>query len=161
MEYLNYFQQNPRLNLTNLFETPNTPLKEEEIKLLEQKWNNNQPFPIVVKEFLSIGGSYNWIFEGGDQESMRNTILSLSKIINYRITRPFVAINTSISDPQYFIIFLDENQIDPIVYELNLYTDIELEHYECPRLEQTDIKLSDYLNGAVESFRLWQEKGLI
>jgi hypothetical protein len=161
IQYLKLFQENPRRNLEELSTTPNTPLSESEISTLEDKWNNGTRFPVVIREFLEIGGKYNWIFEGGDQERLRSSIESMSQFINYKMSRRYIAITCSISDPQYFIVFLDEDQVDPYVYELNLYLEEHLEIYNIERLSNTAIPLSEYINGAVESYRYWQERGLI
>ncbi len=110
INYLQLFQQNPRSDLNDLSKAPNTGMNIQQIKELEQLWNNGNQFPTVVKEFLSIGGVYNWIFEGGDQKRLRALIDSYCQQINYKITRPFLAITTSFSDPQFFIVFLDQAQ---------------------------------------------------
>ncbi len=151
--YLKFFQQNPRSDLNNPDTVPNTGMNIQQIFELEQLWNHGNPFPAVVKEFLLIGGIYNWIFEGGDQKWLRILIDGYGLQVNYSIVRPFLAVTKSFSDPQFFIVFLDEDQSDPDVYELNLYPDDDLFHYGVPRLEKTGAKLSQTINGAVYKYR--------
>lgn len=71
-----------------------------------------------------------------------------------------MALTKSFSDPQFFIVFLDENQIDPKVYELNLYTNNDLIQYGVPRLQATNSRLSEVINGAVYNYRNSQSLGL-
>ncbi|UZT99067.1 hypothetical protein ODZ84_05725 [Chryseobacterium fluminis] len=161
INYLKLFQQNPRSDLNNSNTTPNKGINNQQIQELEQLWNNGNQFPTVVKEFLSIGGIYNWIFEGGDQKQLRSLINRYCQEINYSITRPFIAFTKSFSDPQFFIVFLDENQIDPKVYELNLYMNDDLIHYGVSRLKATGINLSQTINGAVYNYRNSESLGLL
>ncbi|WP_336958622.1 hypothetical protein [Chryseobacterium contaminans] len=161
INYLKLFQQNPRSDLNDLSTVPNTGMNNQQIQQLEQLWNNGNQFPTVVKEFLSIGGIYNWIFEGGDQKQLRSLINRYCQEINYSITRPFMALTKSFSDPQFFIVFLDENQIDPKVYELNLYTNDELSQYGVSRLEAIGGTLSQAINEAVYNYRNSELLGLL
>lgn len=153
INYLKLFQQNPRSDLNDLSTVPNTGMNNQQIQELEHLWNNGNQFPTVVKEFLLIGGIYNWIFEGGDQKQLRSLIDRYCQQISYSITRPFMALTKSFSDPQFFIVFLDENQIDPKLYELNLYTNDDLTHYSVSRLEAIGDTLSQAINGSVYNYR--------
>lgn len=109
-DYLKFFQENPRSDLNNPDTVPNTGMNVQQIRELEQLWNYGNAFPAVVKEFLLIGGVYNWIFEG-DQKWLRILIDGYCRQINYSIVRPFLAITKSFSDPQFFIVFLDKTRL--------------------------------------------------
>ena len=165
IKYLKTFQQNPRSNMSNTF-GGNIPMSLEEIQQLEQLWNNGKPFPVVIREFLSIAGKHNWLFEGGNPEFIRSLILSDNKRINVPLDRPFIGLYAGLSYPQFFLVFCDEDQVDPDLYELLLYEDDEMDawgnsDHPGQRLFKTGSKMSEYINGAVESYRDWQARGLI
>lgn len=93
------------------------PISFEEIIQLEQLYNNGNPFPKVLKEYLYLAGNGCTMMDMGIsetqqefQEWMRELLLDEGKIY----TRPFYALETYSND-WFIFIYLDEGD-NPNLY---------------------------------------------
>jgi hypothetical protein len=121
------------------------PISLDEIVSLEEKYNDKKQFPIVLRELLHIAGQDCYLLDYGineTQDEMQMCSRSLLSEYEGEITRPFFVIDVYNANEQFVFVYLDEDQIDPIVYQAYL-----------PYLEDTTEwintngrKLSEYVN---------------
>lgn len=118
------------------------PLDEAEITNLEASYNNFLPFPLALKELLSLAGKYCYVLEYGPsfslktlQESVRASLVEYGK----SIATPFFAIDVYSGNEQFLFVFLNEGD-DPVVRQVNLEADGPT------WIRSTKRKLSDYIN---------------
>lgn len=97
----------------------NKGISVTEIQQLEETWNNGNPFPKVLREFLFLAGNFCYVCDYGPTESQqdlqewkRETMEDYNRVIN----RPFYVY--SIYNDNFYFIFLDEGD-NPIIYEAN------------------------------------------
>ncbi len=118
IEILTKLRDNPFLD----DEFENQGISEEEIAHLEQLYNNGNPFPKVLKEFLFLGGVYNPVLDIGiwdTQEEMQNEIrLDLEEVYGLIIPRPFYVVDVCAGLSLALYIYLDEDD-DALLYQLN------------------------------------------
>jgi hypothetical protein len=118
------------------------PLDEAEVMNLEASYNNLLPFPLALRELLSLAGKYCYVLEYGPsfslktlQESVRASLVEYGKTI----TTPLFAIDVYSGNEQFLFVFLNEGD-DPVVRQVNL-------EEEGPTwIRSTNRKLSDYIN---------------
>lgn len=107
----------------SMYERTCEPISLEEITQLEQLYNNGNPFPKVLKEYLHLAGNFCTVIDGGIystqqelQEYVREELLDNGKVY----TRPFFALEIYSGDWCIFI-YLDEGD-NPNLY-LTYYND--------------------------------------
>lgn len=101
----------------SMYERTCEPISLEEIAQLEQLYNNGNPFPKVLKEYLYLAGNFCTVIDSGIsdtqqefQEYMRELLLENDKVY----TRPFYALETYSND-WFIFIYLDEGD-NPNLY---------------------------------------------
>lgn len=116
IQYLNNLKNNP-INYGVLMDFEIDGINLEEIQILEQKWNNGNPFPKALKELLFLAGNYCYVCDYGVnenqqelQESVRKDLLENGKTI----IRPFYAIDVY-TFYNFLFIYLDEGD-NPSIY---------------------------------------------
>jgi len=115
--------------LKNLRDNPssgsfvNEPISEQEIAVLEQEFNGGNLFPKALRELLFLAGKFCIIFDYGLNESqMELQIDARSDLPDYNrvIDRPYYIIDVYNAGQQFLFVYLDESQLDPILYEASL-----------------------------------------
>ncbi|HZW62099.1 MAG TPA: hypothetical protein VFF15_00485 [Flavobacteriaceae bacterium] len=96
----------------------NQGLAVSEIEVLEQAWNSGNQFPKSLRELLYLAGNFCYVLDYSIwqsqqemQDELRNEMQEDGNILN----RPFYIIDNYASD-QFLFVYLDEDQIDPMVY---------------------------------------------
>ena len=95
------------------------PIPLDEIQILEQRYNNSNPFPKALRELLFLAGKYCYVLEYGTldtQDEMQMHVRENMLDSNRVITRPFYAVDIYNEGDQFLFIYLDEGE-DPKVYE--------------------------------------------
>ena len=159
IQYLTLLRDNPKLSQDS---SPNRPLTLQEIEQLEQLWNNGQPFPIVLREYLFLAGNYNWTFEMEEPLELRASYEYHRNFANFTMPpRPFFVVGQDVTGggSQFWIVFLDEGAPDPKIYNLNLYENVMMEIHDMERIEDPNLTLSEFINGGIRSFRELQRRG--
>lgn len=98
----------------------NEGISETEIAQLEQTWNNGNPFPKALKEFLFLAGKYCYLCEilmdsqEEFQQFVRQRMLNNDEI-GFVFSRPFYVIDTTpgYGGSNFGFVYLDENEEDP------------------------------------------------
>ena len=96
----------------------NESISLEEIKQLEQIYNNNKPFPKALRELLFLAGNYCIVLDYGlndTQQELQEFVRENMQEENRIITRPFYAIDVYNAGDQFLFVYLDEGD-DPEVY---------------------------------------------
>lgn len=95
------------------------PMSLKEIEKLEELYNDGNPFPKVLKEFLYLAGNYCPVLDTGIyhtlqdlQEYVREELLEYGKVY----TRPFFALETYSGD-WCILMYLDEGD-NPDLYHV-------------------------------------------
>jgi hypothetical protein len=121
IQFLTILRDNPIQYGTEFnFENEGIPLSE--IQQLEQAWNNQNPFPIALKELLYLAGSFCYVLDTGwnnTQQSMQTKAREWMLDYNRNITRPFYVIDVYNAGDQFLMVYLDEGD-NPNVYSANL-----------------------------------------
>lgn len=113
IEYLQLMENTPKISWKI-----NEPMTIEEIQDLEQKFNDNNPLPKALREFLFLAGHYNnthfdtW----PDIETMQSKALQEMQDIGELIERPIFVFSQHNSFESFLFVYLDEDQNDPEVY---------------------------------------------
>ena len=97
----------------------NESISLEEIKQLEQIYNNNKPFPKALRELLFLAGNYCIVLDYGlndTQQELQEFVRENMQEENRIITRPFYAIDVYNAGDQFLFVYLDEVD-DPAVYQ--------------------------------------------
>jgi hypothetical protein len=119
IDFLQNLRDNPKLGL---FE--NEPIELEEIHKLELLYNNGDRFPKALRELLFLAGGYCEVLDFGlndTQQEMQEEARSWLPIYKRQIPRPFYVIDVYNSGDQFLFVYLDDNELNPIVYEAVLY----------------------------------------
>lgn len=98
----------------------NEPIPIEEIGILEQLYNNGNPFPKALKELLFLAGNGCIVFDYGINDSQQELQeMVRKKLIRYSktISQPFYVIDVYNAPEQFLFVYLDEGVEDPQVYE--------------------------------------------
>ncbi len=132
-----------------IFTNEGIPLSE--IETLEQTWNNGGLFPIALRELLFLAGTYCYVLDYSiweNQQEMQQELRDEMQEDGNVLTRPFYIIDNYGSD-QFVFVYLDEDQIDPIVYS---YTSDAVER---ERLLDTSLgyTLSHLINISIEDVK--------
>lgn len=102
---------------SNKFE--NEGLTMEEIKVLEQTWNNGNLFPQALRELLFLAGKYCYVLDYNiheTQQEMQEELRDAMQFRGHSYSRQFYIIDNYGGD-QFLFIYLDETMDDPKVYE--------------------------------------------
>lgn len=124
----------------------NEPISDQEINALEIQYNDGKPFPTALRELLSIAGKYCYLLEYGTaktQQQLQNRGKRILDIANLSISRPYYVIDLSTDDFSY--IYLDEDQVDPIMH--SIYSN---DNYEEGHFYSFEMTLSQYINSRLE-----------
>jgi hypothetical protein len=161
INYLKILQENPRGSED---ENPMRGLSLAEIEQLETLWNNGNPFPIVLREYLFLGGEYCWVFEMDSPLKLRNAAIYAMNVYPPPFTmpaRPYIIIgeNASSGSEDFTFIFLDETAPDPMLYALNLFEEGQMEANRLQRIESLGITLSQHIKNSIEGYRRLQSMG--
>ena len=123
IQYLNKLKDNP-ISYGVLINLEIEGINLDEIQLLEQNWNNGNPFPKALKELLFLAGNYCYVCDYGVNEnqqelqgSVRQDLLENERIIS----RPFYAIDVY-STSHFLFIYLDEGD-NPTIYVAGPYSE--------------------------------------
>lgn len=123
IQFLNKLKDNP-INYGVLINLEIEGINLNEIELLEQNWNNGNPFPKALKELLFLAGNYCYVCDYGAnenqqelQESVRQDLLDNERTIS----RPFYAIDVY-STYSFLFIYLDEGD-NPTIYQASPYSE--------------------------------------
>lgn len=124
IQYLKKLQTNPSLEINNSgYFSSIKGISETEIKSLEQLYNNENPFPKVLKELLLLAGTNCFVCDYGInktqqelQEWVREDMLENERTIS----RPFFAFDVY-GGSQFLFIYLDEGD-NPEIYEAHPYS---------------------------------------
>lgn len=149
IDILTYLRDNPiRYGKSMNFEIKGISL--EEIKQLEQLYNNGIIFPKALRELLFLGGNSCYVLSKGwydtqqeMQEESREKLLEFNK----NITRPFFVIDVYNATEQFLFVYLDEGD-NPNVYQAYLPT----LDYIAP-ITNLDSKLSEYINVLIDQVK--------
>ena len=99
-------------------------ISEPEIQQLELVWNNNRPFPKVLKELLFLAGNFCYVCDYGpndSQQEVQEWVREHMEDNNRILNRPFYAFDVYGGDTFLFI-YLDEGD-NPNVYQAKPYSD--------------------------------------
>jgi len=134
IKYLTILEQNPTYTYHSIGDTDSLePIPDSEITALEIKYNNGNPFPVVLKELLSLAGNFCYVLDYGTADSQDELQQDARKYLNdniskgYQISRPFFAIDVYGGD-HFLFVYLDEGVDDPMVYEACPYQNIDYPH---------------------------------
>ncbi|WGH75099.1 hypothetical protein P8625_13625 [Tenacibaculum tangerinum] len=97
----------------------NQGLTIAEIETLEQAWNTGDRFPQALRELLFLAGTYCHILDYNiheNQQEMQEEIREAMQLRGDSFSRPFYIIDNYGGD-QFLFVYLDEDQINPMVYE--------------------------------------------
>ena len=103
-------------DINNQFE--NEGLTVTEIEVLEQIWNSGNLFPQALRELLFLAGTYCHILDYNiheDQQEIQELREDMQRQ-GHSFLKPFYIIDNYGGD-QFLFIYLDEDQIDPMVYQ--------------------------------------------
>jgi len=124
IKYLTQLKNNPSGNPTSLtYKKTIVPIPLEEITQLEVLFNNNNAFPVALKELLFLAGNYCYVLDMGTfntQQDMQEYMRQRLNIDGKVITRPFYIIDVYNATYQFLFVYLDEGD-NPAVYEANYY----------------------------------------
>lgn len=162
INYLKKLQENPVDYLDD--GSSNRGLNIQQIQELEILWNNGNPFPIVLKEYLFLAGEFCWAFNMKSPLTLRNIAVYQMNTALPPFTMParpyiIIGVNTDSGSEDFTFIFLDETAADPMLYELNLFEEDQMEINDLQRIQPKDITLSDMINAYIEGFRERQATG--
>jgi hypothetical protein len=115
IQYLKNLEANSRMWPSY---STNKPMTLAEIETLEELYNDNTPFPKVLREYLFLAGSYSWML-GGYMPSTQTYFREQLVIHNMVINRRFFALLTV--DETVDLVFLDEGEDDPKFYMVEDY----------------------------------------
>ncbi|QTD39176.1 hypothetical protein JL193_08040 [Polaribacter batillariae] len=92
------------------------------IEQLEQNWNNGNPFPKALRELLFLAGDYCYVLDYNlweDQQEMQEELRDVMQSKGHSFSRPFYIIDNYAGGSvyQFLFVYLDGDQIDPIVHE--------------------------------------------
>lgn len=161
INYLKILQENPKGSQDdNLMRG----LTIQEIQGLETLWNNGNPFPVVLREYLYLGGEYCWVFEMKSPIKLRSSAIFNMNIADAPFAMPsrsyiIVGANASSGSQDFTFIFLDETASDPLLYQLNLFDDDQMYANSLQRIEPLGITLSEHITNSIQGFRKMQSKG--
>jgi hypothetical protein len=120
--YLKELEQNSKLT-----HFTNKGLPIDAIIELETKYNNSNPFPTAIREFLFLAGEDNTI--GFDTHHSIDILQQRAKenleYCKQKIDRPFFAFDQLVDCEQFTFVYLDEDQNDPDVYLAEPYAALE------------------------------------
>ena len=92
-------------------------MSEENIKALEEKYNEGKLFPKAFREFLFIGGEYDATgCINDDMETMQEDAIEMLHETGNTIGRPFIVFNSEDGGGVFELIYLDEQKEDPDIY---------------------------------------------
>ncbi|WP_343531982.1 hypothetical protein [Pedobacter sp.] len=115
--------------LKNLRDNPsdgtfaNEPISMQEITMLEQEFNGGNQFPKALRELLFLAGKFCIVFDYGLNDSQQEMQLDARADLpeyNRVVNRPYYIVDVYNAGEQFLFVYLDENQIDPILYEASL-----------------------------------------
>jgi hypothetical protein len=161
INYLKKLQENPKGSQN---ENPMRGLTLQEIQQLEVLWNNGNPFPVVLKEYLFLGGEYCWVFEMDSPHELRRSALYQMSIAEPPFTMPsrpyiIIGVNATSGSQQFMFIFLDETAPDPMLYDLFLFEEGQMEANDLQRIMPINSTLSGHINRSIDAYRKMQAKG--
>ena len=97
--------------------SPNDPMQG--IEQLERDYNNGEKFPRALREYLFLAGDFCYIHEGnyGSFKEENDFIRAEVSRTGNSIPRPYFVFEANHSNS--LIIYLDENNDDPVLYTLD------------------------------------------
>jgi len=101
------------------------PMSLQEIGNLEHLYNNNNPFPLALKELLFLAGNYCYVLDYGifpTRQEMQEFVRVRISRNNRQIIRPFFAVDVYNGGEQFIFVYLDEGD-NPPTYEGHYYFD--------------------------------------
>jgi hypothetical protein len=126
IEYLKCLTENPKIwDLGNNHDPDwdvNKPMGIKEIQELEVKYNQGNEFPKVLREFLYLAGSHNWIFDyiEDSYEELQEYVIMDFSYNNVVVGRPFFALEYEAAYSGVLLVHLDAGD-DPSVWMYNPY----------------------------------------
>jgi len=160
IQYLKLLRDNPKRDVEG-FHIEGLTISE--IQSFEQLYNNGNPFPIALKEYLFLAGKYNWTFEMDDLPKLRSAIQYEANFANFTLpSRPFlvIGVDNGGGGSHFKVVFLDEQLSDPKVYFFNLYEDLLMEVHDMERIEDSGFTLSKFIMAIINNYRNMQSKGI-
>lgn len=111
IKYLKSVEQHPTLDGFT-----NRGLSIEQIRELEDKFNNGKPFPKAFQEYLFLAGDFNNIAFDSPQglDSLQDEVKRALRAYDKTVDRPYFAFD--VIDWNFMVILLDESAEDPKVY---------------------------------------------
>lgn len=149
IEILKNLKANPKRDPNSSESFENKPYTISEIEALELLYNNNNPFPKALREYLFLAGRYCWLLGGSKEEQ-----IALREQLAYfglEITRPFYVLYY---DGETFdIVYLDEEEDDPKYYMSSSDSEPATEGGATPEIKYTGETLSERIEKLILSFR--------
>lgn len=123
IELLTYLRDNPKLRPQNPNPEDQYPIKGlslETIAELEQKFNNGNPFPKVLKELLYLAGEDCYVLAydiDPTMKDMQDNVRELFTAYNRpTFTRPFFVLDVYNFSSGFTYMYLDEGDNPPLYY---------------------------------------------
>jgi hypothetical protein len=126
IEYLKCLTENPKMRDLGNNHDPdwdvNKPMGLKEIQELEVKYNQGNEFPKVLREFLYLAGSHNWIFDyiKDSYDELQQDVIEHFSDYSVVVGRPFFALEYEAAYSGVLLVHLDDGD-DPSVWMYNPY----------------------------------------
>ena len=152
IEYLKPLRDNPMNGPIS-----NRGLSIEVIEQLETTWNNGNPFPKALRELLYLAGDLcnvvDYSYSDTQQEFQQMIRDIMAEEGHVTITRPFYVVDAINFGTSIMIIYLDEGEEDPTVYQVypwggGGYNDIPLNH-----IKNMNYPLSTLINRGIQHLK--------
>lgn len=146
INYLQKLRDNPSDGTTN------RGISLSQIMHLEQVFNNGNPFPIVLKEFLYLAGDYCYVMDTGPWDSIEEMNIEhradYLNIYGVTLNRPYLFLDVVGGNGELFM-FLDEGD-NPNLYQMKVSPTPTNTYRRIENLTLKDLidgRIQDVING--------------
>lgn len=147
IEILKNLEDNPKGQPE--FDLENESLSLSEIEILEGVYNNGNPFPKALREYLYLAGRYCWLLGGSKEEQI--AVREQLAYFGLEIVRPFYVLYY---DGETFdIVYLDEEDDDPKYYMSSSDSEPATQGGTTPDIKYTGETLSERIEKLILSLR--------